>query len=196
MVNSLERNLWEAKPKLRLLASKLNIPDFIKETAWRIYCEAAKNKLTMGRTIDGFIAASLYAAIRIHEFPRLLEDLVDASMTPKHTIFRSLGLIIKEILPALDLKYHPITVKQLVYRFGYELGLPMNVQKNAIDMLLSSSNNKSKWIGKDPKGLAASVLYLAAKNNNFKKTQKQVAEVANITEVTLRTRLKEIKHMR
>ncbi|MFX1391561.1 MAG: transcription initiation factor IIB, partial [Promethearchaeota archaeon] len=77
LINSLERNLWEAKPKLKLYASKLNIPEYISETAWRIYTEIAKKKLTMGRTIDGFVAASLYAAIRIHEFPKLLEDVSD-----------------------------------------------------------------------------------------------------------------------
>ncbi|TFG26719.1 MAG: hypothetical protein EU532_09175 [Promethearchaeota archaeon] len=195
LITSLERNLWEAKPKLKMVISKLNLPEYVKDTAWRIYCEVAKKKLTMGRSIDGFIAASLYAAIRIHEFPKVLDDVVDASMTPRHTIFRSLSLIIKEILPELNLKYHPITTEHLVYRFGNNLNLPINIQRDALNLLAIVSKNKSIWIGKDPKGLAASVIYLIAKQNNRKITQKDLASIAGITEVTLRSRIKDIKKM-
>ena len=59
LISSIERNFWEAKPKLNLLASKLNIPDYIKETVWKIYSLVVQKKLTMGRSINGFIAASL-----------------------------------------------------------------------------------------------------------------------------------------
>ncbi|MHA1338000.1 MAG: transcription initiation factor IIB [Promethearchaeota archaeon] len=186
-------NFWEAKPKLKMLTSKMNIPEYIKETAWKIYSVVAKKKLTMGRSIDGFIAASLYAAIRVHEFPRLLEEVCDASMTPRRTVHRSLGMIVKEVLPELGLKYKPITAEQLVFRFGNDLGLPMEVQKKAINMLVTASKNGLLRTGKDPKGLAASVIYMAAKASNCRKTQAEVSEVAKVTEVTLRSRSKQIK---
>jgi transcription initiation factor TFIIB len=193
LVSSVERNFWEAKPKLNLLASKLNIPKYIKETAWRIYSIVALKKLTMGRIIEGFVAASLYAAIRIHEFPRLLDEVCDASMTPRHTVYRSLGLIIKDILPELNLNYHPITAEQLIFKFGNELGLSMETQKKALNMLTKANKNGLNRIGKDPKGLAASVIYMAAKINNERKTQAEVSEIAKTTEVTLRSRIKDIK---
>jgi len=34
LISSIERNFWEAKPKLKMLTSKLNIPEYISETAW------------------------------------------------------------------------------------------------------------------------------------------------------------------
>src|SRR6056297_549370 len=80
LINSLERNYWESRPKLNQYAQKLNIPSYISETAWKIYSIVAKKKLTMGRSIEGFVCASLYAAIRIHNFPRLLEEVVDVSL--------------------------------------------------------------------------------------------------------------------
>jgi transcription initiation factor TFIIB len=193
LVSSIERNFWEAKPKLKMLVSKLNIPEYIEETAWRIYTEVAKRKLTMGRSIDGFIGASLYAAIRIHEFPRLLEEVSDAAMTSRHTIIRSLGMIIKKILPDLNLKYRPITSEQLIFRFGNDLNLPLNTQKEAYKLLKNSTKGGLNRVGKDPKGFAASVLYMAAKSTEDRKTQKEVSDVAGITEVTLRSRVKDIK---
>ena len=193
LVNSIERNFWEAKPKLNLLCSKMNIPEYIRETAWKIYTTSAKKKLTMGRSIDGFICAALYAAIRIHEFPRLLEEVHEASLTPRHTIIRSLGLIVKEVLPELGLRYHPITAEQLIFRFGNELDLPMTTQKKALTLLEHATKNGLVRTGKDPKGFAASVLYIAAKKSGDSKTQAEVSEVAKITEVTLRSRVKDIK---
>jgi len=195
LINSLERNFWEAKPKLKLYASKLNIPEYISETAWRIYIEVAKNKLTMGRSIDGFIAASLYAAIRIHEFPKLLDDVSDASMVPSRTLFRSLGMIVRLILPVLGLDYHPISAEQLVFLFGNRLGLPEEIKIKAIKILQKTTKKGLSFIGKDPKGLAAAVLYLVARKTEFKKTQIEVAQAAKVTEVTLRSRVKDIKFL-
>ncbi|MFW9988997.1 MAG: hypothetical protein ACFFC3_10100, partial [Candidatus Odinarchaeota archaeon] len=193
LINSLERNFWEAQPKLKLYASKLNIPIYITETAWRIYCEVAKQKLTMGRSIEGFIAASLYAAIRIHEFPKLLDDVADVSMVPDRTLFRSLGMIVRQILPILNLEYHPISADKLVFLFGNKLRLPEEIKIKALYLLQESSKKGLPVIGKDPKGLAAAVLYMVAKNTNFKKKQVEITQVAKITEVTLRSRIKDIK---
>ncbi|MFW9820820.1 MAG: transcription initiation factor IIB family protein [Candidatus Thorarchaeota archaeon] len=195
LVNSLERNFWEAKPKLKLYAAKLNIPEYIRETAWRIYTEVAKKKLTIGRSIDGFVAASLYAAIRIHEFPKLLEDVIGVSLVPQRTLFRSLGMIIKEILPMLHLEFHPISPAKLIFLFGNKLELPIELQIDAINILKKIVENTSFYIGKDPKGLAAALVYFVAKETKLKKTQKEVANIAKVTEVTIRSRLKDIKNL-
>jgi len=193
LVSSIERNFWEAKPKLKLLASKMNIPSYIEETAWKIYSTAAQKKLTMGRSIDGFITASLYAAIRIHESPRLLDEICDASMSLRRVVHHSLGLIVKEVLPELGLKYHPITAEQLIFRFGSDLGLSMEAQKKAMNILSAATKNGLMRIGKDPRGIAASVIYIASKRTGERKTQAEVSKVAKITEVTLRSRVKDVK---
>ena len=193
LISSIERNFWEAKPKLKMLTSKLNIPEYIAETSWKIYSIVAKKKLTMGRSINGFIAGSLYAAIRVHDFPRLLDEVCEASLTPRRTVHRSLAMIIREVLPELNLRYQPITAESLVFRFGNELDLPIQIQKEAINMLKDASRNGLKRTGKEPKGLAAACIYIAAKNNSVRKTQSKVADVAKITEVTLRSRAKQIK---
>lgn len=193
LISSIERNFWEAKPKLKMLCSKLNIPDYISDSAWKIYSLVAKKKLTMGRSINGFIAGALYAAIRVHDFPRLLDEVCESSLTPRRTVHRSLAMIIREILPELNLKYQPIKAETLIYRFSNNLELPMKIQKCAIEMLKTASKNGLKRTGKDPKGLAAACIYIAARDGNMRKTQSIVADIAKITEVTLRSRAKQIK---
>ncbi|MGA3112481.1 MAG: AsnC family transcriptional regulator, partial [Candidatus Bathyarchaeia archaeon] len=44
--------------------------------------------------------------------------------------------------------------------------------------------------GKDPMGLAAAALYIACLQNDERVTQKDVAEAAGVTEVTVRNRYK------
>ena len=46
--------------------------------------------------------------------------------------------------------------------------------------------------GKDPMGLAASALYVACTLEGEEKTQKDIAEAAGVTEVTIRNRYKEL----
>ncbi|MFW9826694.1 MAG: transcription initiation factor IIB family protein [Candidatus Thorarchaeota archaeon] len=193
LISSIERNFWEAKPKMKLLVSKLNVPEYIHETAWKIYSNVAKKRLTMGRSIDGFIAASLYVAIRVHEFPKILEEISDTSMIPRKTMTHCLSLIIREILPELNLNYKPISVKQLIFKFGNELNLSIEIQKNALNLIYKSSKRGLSLIGKDPKGFAAGSLYLAAKFSYQNLTQAEIAEATKITEVTLRTRIRDIR---
>jgi transcription initiation factor TFIIB len=193
LVSSIERNFWEAKPKMKMMASKLNLPEHIQETAWKIYTLVAKKKLTMGRTIEGFVAASLYAAIRVHDSPKLMEEVAEVSEADRHTVVRSLGMIIREVLPEIGLKYNPITAEQLIFRFGTDLGLSLEIQKQALKMLVMASKKGLRRTGKDPKGMAASALYLAAKKTDDKRTQSDIADIGGITEVTLRSRNKEIK---
>ena len=192
LISSIERNFWESKPKLNLFASKLNLPEYIKETAWKIYTSVVKKKLTLGRSIEGFLAASIYVAIRIHEFPRLLEDVCDVSMNDRHVVIKFLGILNREILAELSLNYKPITFKQLVFKFGNDLHLSMEIQKEAFNILSISKKKGISYIGKDPKGFAASALYIAARKTSERKTQEEIVKIAKITEVTLRKRVKDI----
>jgi len=192
LITSIERNFWESKPKLDLYASKLNLPEYIKETAWKLYTSVVKKKMTMGRSIEGFIAASIYAAIRIHEFPRLLKDVCDVSMINQRSVIKSLGLLNRTILPELSLNYKPITFEQLIFKFGNDLYLSMEIQKKAFELLSKVKSNGISYIGKDPKGFAASALYIAAKKTSECKNQSEIAKIAKITEVTLRNRVKDI----
>ncbi len=147
----------------------------------------------MGRSIEAFVCASLYASIRIHDFPRMLEELAEAALLPLRSIHRCLGLLVRNVLPMLNFKYRHINPEPLVFRFGNELNLSIVVQKGAAQLLLDASKKGLRIMGKDPKGLAAAALYIASRGTNERKTQNQIAEVARVTEVTLRTRAKQIK---
>ncbi len=62
-------------------------------------------------------------------------------------------------------------------------------------LLKTSSKKGLSTNGKDPKGFAASAIYMAARSTKHRKTQTEISDIARITEVTLRTRVKDIKEV-
>ena len=62
-----------------------------------------------------------------------------------------------------------------------------------MNMHLISKRDGLNCVGKDPKGIAAAAVYLAAQISNYGRTQVEVAQIASVTEVTIRSRVKQFK---
>ena len=71
------------------------------------------------------------------------------------------------------------------------MGLSTHVQ-NKVYAILDGTKDKNITSGRDPTKLAAAAIYIAGILEGEKRTQKDIAKVANISEVTLRNRYKEI----
>jgi transcription initiation factor TFIIB len=56
--------------------------------------------------------------------------------------------------------------------------------------ILRKAKKENGLSGKGPRGLAAAALYMACIKNNDKRIQRNVADAAGTTEVTLRNRLR------
>ncbi|MEK0367707.1 MAG: HTH domain-containing protein, partial [Nitrosopumilus sp.] len=61
--------------------------------------------------------------------------------------------------------------------------------------VLKIAQENEESAGKDPMGLAAAALYLSCIRNNEDMTQRDIAEAANVTEVTIRNRCKGLKNL-
>jgi len=192
LTTSFERNLWIALPNLQRLQKKLSIPDQVAEDALRIYTQTVKKKLTMGRSIDTLLSASIFCALRVHGIPRTLEEITSAAQITKKKVIKSYRLILMEILPKLNLKVQHFTSDRYVDKFNDELKLSMKCRNIAVKLIKNAKKNGFNSAGKDPKGIAAASLYIASKKCNENKTQKQISDLAQITEVTLRMRVKDL----
>ena len=73
-----------------------------------------------------------------------------------------------------------------------KLGLSSEIEKLAIKIADTYTSN-FVTSGKDPKGIVGGAIYLASKIKNENFTQKQIADLIGVTEVTLRSRYKELK---
>ncbi|MEM4272444.1 MAG: hypothetical protein QXH30_02545, partial [Candidatus Bilamarchaeaceae archaeon] len=66
------------------------------------------------------------------------------------------------------------------------------VQKKAVQ-LIRKAVKRGLISGRGPTGVAAAALYIASAIVGEKRTQKEVADVAGVTEVTIRNRYRELK---
>ena len=70
-----DRNLRQAFIQLDKLKDKLTLSNAVVEKAAYIYRKALSKSLVRGRSIEGVLAASVYAACRDVETPRTLDDV-------------------------------------------------------------------------------------------------------------------------
>ena len=183
-----KRNLLIASTELKRISSNLNLPNHVREDAMRFYKVAFKKKLLRGRSINAMVAACLYLASRRKNIPRTLQEIIDeASVSPKD-VRRSYSILIRE----LNIKISSTDPISLIPRYINELGLDSDTERVAID-LLKAFITKFSVGGKDPKGLCAGAIYLASKIKDKGFTQQYISEVVGITEVTLRSRYKDLK---
>jgi len=81
---------------------------------------------------------------------------------------------------------------QLIARISSKLAIPEKTKRYAVKVLQEVQKRKESS-GKDPMGLAASALYLACVKNGVTITQRDLAEAAGVTEVTIRNRYKNLR---
>ena len=60
--------------------------------------------------------------------------------------------------------------------------------------LMSQVTEKEISAGKDPMGLAATIIYISCLKAHEEKTQIEIAKAAGVTEVTVRNRYKDLKN--
>ena len=169
------------------MASALGLPENIRETASVIYQRALEEDLLPGRSIEGVATASLYAAARQAGTPRSLDEISAVSRVGKTEMTRTYRYVVRE----LGLEIQPADPEQYVPRFASALDLSEEVERTARD-LLGSAREAEIHSGKSPVGLAAAAVYAAALLTNEKVTQSAVGDVANVSEVTIRNRYKEL----
>ncbi|CAI49201.1 transcription initiation factor TFB [Natronomonas pharaonis DSM 2160] len=185
--DSKERNLKQALGEIERMASALGLPENVRETASVIYRRALDEDLLPGRSIEGVATASLYAAAKQARTPRSLDEVAKVSRVEKSEIARTYRYVVRE----LGLEIQPADPKSYVPRFASDIELSDEAERRA-RQLLDNAQEAGVVSGKSPVGLAAAAVYAASLLCNEKVTQKEVSEVADISEVTIRNRYHEL----
>ncbi|MFQ5974967.1 MAG: hypothetical protein ACE5J5_01440, partial [Candidatus Hydrothermarchaeales archaeon] len=146
-----------------------------------------EKKLVRGRSIEGVVAAAIYSACRQCNVPRTLEEVSQAAQMNR----KEIGRVYRYVARELGFSLNPTTPMDYVPRFISELKLPFEVQKKAVE-ILESAMEAQLTSGKGPTGMAAAGIYIASVLQGERVTQKEVAETAGVTEVTIRNRYKDI----
>ena len=187
--SSTDRNLMKAFNELSMLKDKLALSNAVVEKAAYIYRKIQQMGLVRGRTISGVMAAAVYAACREIGTPYTLRDIAVVENIRRKDIARNYRKMTSE----LDLKFPNVDLMKCISRVANKANLTENTKRQAISIMKEVSERQIS-AGKDPMGLAASVLYVSCLKTGEDRTQAHIAKASGVTEVTLRTRYKELKN--
>jgi len=182
-----DRNLMQAMNELERLSEKLHISPPTQETAAIIYRKALTARLIRGRSIAAIVAAALYIACRLAQTPRTIKEVARASARDRKEISRCYFLLLNRLkmkMPVQDPLNYISKIAERTSISGETQGLAIKILRKA--------KRKRITTGKDPIGIAATVLYIACQLKGEKITQKTIAAAANVTEVTIRNRKREL----
>jgi transcription initiation factor TFIIB len=184
---NIQRNLSQALNVLNRIASSMTLPRNVRETAAVIYRKVLDEDLIRGRSIQAVAASTIYATCRQYGIPRSLDEIAESSGVSRKEIGRNYLFIARE----LKFKLQTPSPKDYISRFNNELKLSMETQAKALE-ITKAAEEKKILSGRAPLGIAAAALYMASVLCGEHKTQKQIADVASVTEVTIRNRYKEL----
>jgi len=176
-----ERNRVYAFTEIRRLVGALDLPETLRDRACVLFESAQEAGLLQGRSIEGFAAGVVYATCRTASVSRTLEEVVDAASATRAELEAAYDAMNRE----LGLPTGPIDPAEYLARFASQLGLPTAVERRARD-LAAEARERGIDNGRNPSGVAAGCLYAAARDLDHDLTQREAAETAGVTPVTLR----------
>ncbi len=174
-------------PELDRTGTALNLPLIVMKTAEIIHCRAVETGFARHRKTKTVTAAALYAACRGHNIPITLDEMAKVSGVDRIKLGRTYKLLSK----ALSLKITPASPVEYVQHLCSQLNLDKSTRSKAVEIIKQASEQEL-MSGKRPTGIAAAAAYIASVPCDKRKTQREVAQVAGISEVTIRNNFKEL----
>lgn len=185
--NSSEDNFAWGLFELEKIASTLDLSREVKEEAGTILGKVAKKRLTKGRKILCTVAACTYIACRLRNDVRGMDEISNTLSLKKKELYRTYMKITKK----LGIRLKPASPVQYVGGLCSALRLGDGIRNDAIEILEKAGINDTQ--GRNPSAISAAAVYLACKERKERVSQQEILWNAQVSEVTLRHRLNELK---
>ncbi|WP_254824502.1 transcription initiation factor IIB [Haloglomus halophilum] len=185
-----DRNQVYGFTEVRRLVSQLELPESVRDRACVLFESAQEAGLLQGRSIEGFAAAAVYATCRTASVSRTRREIVDTARADASELAAAYDALNRE----LGLPTGPIDPSEYLARFASKLDLPNAVERRA-RALAEAGADAGLVNGRNPSGFAGGCLYAAAREHGCDLTQREAAEVADVTPVTLRTAYRDVREL-
>ena len=177
-----DRNKRMGFIEIRRLVSQLGLSKTIRDRACVLFESSQDADLLVGRSIEGFAAAAVYATCRTSGIARTVEEIADDAQASTDELRVAYDAINRE----LGLPTGPINPREYLPRFASDLDVPQRIERRATE-LVDAAEDQNLVAGKNPGGVAAGCLYTAAREHDYDLTQQTAADAAGVSPVTLRS---------
>lgn len=183
-----ERNLADAFTEIARLVSALDLPFSVRERACTYFRKAQQEQLLHGRSVDAIAPASVYAACRCGDCTRTLSEVVTATSCDTQTVRNAYRMLNVK----LGLKAKPPRPTEFVPRIAADCDVSDLVRHRARE-LADRAQATVVSNGCQSSSIAAACFYLASQDVGGAMTQVELAEAADTTPQTIRTRCRKLK---
>jgi len=183
----ISRNLKKATWEINRVCSALGLAWQVAERSAYFYRKALQKSLIKGRSISGFVAASIYLACKERMIPRTIDEVCKTTGVEKPFAAHCYKILIGEmrIEPPITNPFRNIA------KISAKAGIEERVSRRAME-ILSSVASHTAIMGKNPLVLAAAALYLSTVELKINVTKTIIADAAEVSTISLRKRLADI----
>ena len=187
VADSINRNLSYALGEMSKISSSLNLPKNVVETSSMNYRKALNAGLVRGRTIQSVVVACIYLSCRQCGVVRTLEDVASSVGISKKEAARNYRFLLRALQPRVP----QVNPRDYIGKIVSKLRLNGETERLAVRILDEASEMKLTG-GRGPSGMAAACVYISTRFTEDLRTQGNISRVAQVTEVTIRNRYKEL----
>ena len=186
-----EKSQYEEFVKINLLASLAGIPKILIDEAHHCHKKISEMKTFRGCNRDGIIAASIYMACRIHDYPRTAKEIatifkLDNTAATKgcKNASQIVNQLEKDMSNDDKTHFNQTTPADFIERYSSKLGI--NKELTTVCMFVSNKISKGNMIPENtPHSVAAGIIYFVAHICKLNINKKNLNSVSEISEVTI-----------
>jgi transcription initiation factor TFIIB len=183
-----ERSLANALSKISEIASLMRLPASTIEEAALIFRKSARVSAAKKQSQAGMAAATVYLACRRSNINRSLKEIATFAGVKSNAAAKYYRVLLGEVG---DVYIPPPSVQKYISKLVNKEKINPRVERLALE-LADKTNESEISSGKTPAGLAAAYVYIASVLAGEHIPQREIAEYAEVTEVTVRNRCREI----
>ncbi|ODM88876.1 Transcription initiation factor IIB [Orchesella cincta] len=176
-----DRVLMNAFKEISQIADRLNLPKTVVDRANNLIKTIHDGKKLRGRSTFANSSACLCMAARQEGVPQTFKEVCAVSQASRREIGRAFTLLPE----ALDISVEAATSCDFMSRFCSNLGLPNSVRK-AATAIAKTAEDLYMVTGRLPMSVAAGAIYMASQASEFKRSRREIGDVAGVGEETIR----------
>ena len=172
---------------LNRICTELSLPEHVKEESSSVFFKAWKIGALRGFSIELVTSACIYFACRKYRIARTLSEIGACSTLDPFRLSRVFSKVFSMLglpLPRMD---------YIAFAEKYAKMLKLGPKQSSNLMKIMKSIKLSKFSGKNPLSIIGALIYIIQQADGKKISQKDISNVLNITEVTIRKRIYELK---
>lgn len=174
-----DRNQAYGMTDIRRLVSALDLSRSVRDRACTLFREAQNAGLFRGRSLDAFAAACVYAACRCLELPRTKAEVEPFARCDRSALRNAFSVLNVE----LGLEILPLSPTAFVPRVASGVNVDAATQTAAMELAEYAEANGLTH-GRNPFGVAAACVAIVT---GTAVTQQELANIADVTPVTIRS---------